>query len=132
MLSRRSKARWKALVAVTLAAALAVTLVLATTGSARTTKLKLQASPSGALKFSRKKLSAKAGTVTIVMTNPKSSGLTHAIEISGHGVEKEGKKVGPGHTSTASAKLKAGTYTFYCPVDGHKAAGMKGKLVVTK
>ena len=132
MLRRQSKARWKGPVAVVLAAALAATLVLATAGSARTTKLKLQASPSGALKFSRKKLTAKAGTVTIVMTNPKSSGLTHAIEISGHGVEKEGKRAGPGHTSTASAKLKAGKYTFYCPVDGHKAAGMKGTLVVTK
>ncbi|MCA1657495.1 MAG: hypothetical protein LC713_07290, partial [Actinobacteria bacterium] len=26
---------------------------------------------------------------------------------------------------------KAGTYQFYCPVDGHKAAGMKGTLIVT-
>ena len=34
-------------------------------------------------------------------------------------------------TSTVSAKgLKKGTYTFYCPVDGHKAAGMKGELTV--
>jgi uncharacterized cupredoxin-like copper-binding protein len=30
-----------------------------------------------------------------------------------------------------TVKLKKGTYTFYCPVDGHKAAGMKGKLVVS-
>jgi uncharacterized cupredoxin-like copper-binding protein len=28
--------------------------------------------------------------------------------------------------------LKPGTYTFYCTVPGHAAAGMKGKLVVTK
>ena len=27
--------------------------------------------------------------------------------------------------------LKKGTYTFYCPVDGHEAAGMKGKLIVS-
>ena len=26
--------------------------------------------------------------------------------------------------------LKKGTYEFYCPVDGHKAAGMEGKVVV--
>ena len=30
-----------------------------------------------------------------------------------------------------TVKLKKGTYTFYCPVDGHEAAGMKGKLVVS-
>jgi uncharacterized cupredoxin-like copper-binding protein len=27
-------------------------------------------------------------------------------------------------------KLKKGRYTFYCPVPGHREAGMKGKLVV--
>jgi uncharacterized cupredoxin-like copper-binding protein len=26
--------------------------------------------------------------------------------------------------------LKAGKYEFYCPVDGHKQAGMKGTLTV--
>jgi len=26
--------------------------------------------------------------------------------------------------------LKPGTYQFYCPVPGHKAAGMKGTLTV--
>ena len=26
---------------------------------------------------------------------------------------------------------KPGTYEFYCPVDSHKAAGMKGELTVT-
>jgi uncharacterized cupredoxin-like copper-binding protein len=28
--------------------------------------------------------------------------------------------------------LPPGVYTFYCTVPGHEAAGMKGKLVVTK
>ena len=35
---------------------------------------------------------------------------------------------------TASGQIEidqAGTYTFYCSVSGHKAAGMVGKLVVT-
>jgi uncharacterized cupredoxin-like copper-binding protein len=122
--------RWKALAGVMLAAIVLVAS-LVSTGSARSgTTLKLQASPSGALKFSRKKLTTKRGKVTVVMTNPSSSGLKHAIEVSGHGIEKDGKTVGPGHKSTVTVNLKKGTYVFYCPVDGHKAAGMRGTIVV--
>ena len=37
-----------------------------------------------------------------------------------------------GGTSTIDiANLKAGTYTFYCSVPGHEAAGMKGTLTVS-
>ena len=35
-----------------------------------------------------------------------------------------------GGTSTVTVTLKPGTYTFYCSVDGHEAAGMKGTLTV--
>jgi uncharacterized cupredoxin-like copper-binding protein len=35
-----------------------------------------------------------------------------------------------GKTSTVTADLKAGTYKFYCSVDGHRAAGMEGTLTV--
>ena len=38
--------------------------------------------------------------------------------------------VSPGKTASLTVTLKPGTYTFYCPVDGHKAAGMKGTLKV--
>ena len=39
--------------------------------------------------------------------------------------------VKPNTTETATFKLpKAGTYTFTCTVEGHKAAGMKGTLIV--
>jgi uncharacterized cupredoxin-like copper-binding protein len=124
--------RRKALAGVTLAVVVLV-VSLVSTGSAKSgSQLKLQASPSGALKFSRKKLTTKAGKVTIVMTNPSSSGLTHGIAVQGKGLDKDGRKVGPGHKSTLTVTLKAGKYTFYCPVDGHKAAGMKGTIVVQK
>ena len=92
------------------------------------TSLSLTASKTK-LAFNKKTLRAKHGTVTLVMANP--SGLPHAIAVEGHGVEKKGKTVGKGKTSRVTVKLKRGTYTFYCPVDGHKAAGMKGKLIVS-
>ncbi len=83
----------------------------------------------GKLAFNTKALKAKAGVVTLVMANP--STFPHGISVSGNGVDKDGKVVQQGGTSTVTAKLKPGTYTFYCPVPGHKQAGMQGTLKVT-
>jgi uncharacterized cupredoxin-like copper-binding protein len=90
-------------------------------------KLKLTADPDGALKFDKQTLTAKAGKVTVVMNNP--SDVPHAVEIEGNGVEKESKTV-TGASSDVTADLKAGKYEFYCPVDGHRQAGMEGTLTV--
>ena len=89
--------------------------------------LKLAADKS-ALKFDKSSLTAKAGKVTLEMANP--SQVPHAVAIKGNGVDVDGKTIGNGETSTASTDLKPGTYTFYCPVPGHEAAGMKGTLTV--
>jgi plastocyanin len=95
-------------------------------GAAQT--LKISADPSGALKFNTQRLSAKPGTVTIKMDNP--SPVQHAVSILGNGVSENGNTVGQGGVSTVTAKLSAGRYDFYCPVDGHKQAGMNGRLIV--
>ncbi|MFL5821467.1 MAG: plastocyanin/azurin family copper-binding protein [Solirubrobacteraceae bacterium] len=80
------------------------------------------------LAYDKSSLTAKPGKVTIVMTNPSS--LPHDVAIEDGDVDAKGKVVGTGGTSTVTADLKAGTYTFYCSVPGHKQAGMKGKLTV--
>ena len=90
--------------------------------------LKLAADPSGALKFNTRHLSAKAGRVTIQLSNPSS--VQHAIAILGNGVAETGATVGSGGVSRVTANLPAGRYDFYCPVDAHKQAGMSGLLVV--
>jgi plastocyanin len=112
-------------VLVALAAALALVVANVTSAS---TSLSLKASKTQ-LKFNTKTLRASHGKVTIVMTNPSST--KHAIAIEGHGIDKDGKTVGRNKTSRVTVTVKKGTYTFYCPVDGHKAAGMKGKLIVS-
>ena len=96
------------------------------TGAAHT--LKLSADPSGALKFDKTSLSTKPGKVTIEMDNPSS--VQHAVSILGNGVSANGNTVGQGGVSTVTATLPAGRYDFYCPVDGHKQAGMNGRLIV--
>lgn len=90
--------------------------------------LEISADPTGALKFDTASLQAKAGTVTIAMKNP--SPLPHNVAIKGNDVDVKGKVVLNGGTSTVSADLESGTYTFYCSVPGHEAGGMKGTLTV--
>jgi|SRR5947209_4419746 len=95
------------------------------------TNLTLKADPNGDLKFDKKDLSAKKGFVTITMDNPRTSGTKHGIAVEGKGVDENGKNVNPGKESKVTVKLtKTGSYTFYCPVDGHRAAGMKGHLTI--
>jgi plastocyanin len=100
----------------------------AATTSGPATSLKLSADKS-ALKFDKTSLTAPAGKVTITMSNP--SNLEHNIAIEGNGLDTAGQIVGHGGTSTVTANLKAGTYTFFCAVDGHRQAGMQGTLTVT-
>lgn len=109
-------------------AALAVFLgVAAVAAGART--LTLSADPTNKLAFNKKFLKAEAGKVTIVMTNP--SILPHNVAIKGKGADLKGKIVPKGGTSTVTATLKEGFYTFYCSVPGHEAGGMKGTLKIT-
>lgn len=97
-------------------------------GGGASTNLQLAADSSGQLKFDKSSLSAKAGNVTITMDNP--SPVSHAVAVEGNGVDKDGNTVSTGGKSTVTVNLKPGKYEFYCPVDGHKAAGMEGTLTV--
>jgi uncharacterized cupredoxin-like copper-binding protein len=98
------------------------------TASGAGAKLSLRADPSGQLRFDKKTLDAKAGKVTIVMKNP--APLSHNVSLEGSGVNAMGKTVGQSGTSTVSADLKPGRYTFYCSVPGHREGGMVGTLTV--
>jgi uncharacterized cupredoxin-like copper-binding protein len=93
--------------------------------------LKLSADPGGQLRFTTSKLTAAMpGKVTLVMANPSSAGMEHGIAIDGNGVDRAGQIVAPGGTSRVTVTLKKGTYTYYCPVPGHRQAGMVGTLTV--
>ena len=102
----------------------------APSSSSASSSLSIAADPSGALKFTKSSLTAKAGTITISFTN--SSPLAHNLTVQ-QGTSGPVLGATPtfmGGTKTLKLTLKAGTYTFYCSVPGHRAAGMQGTLTV--
>jgi plastocyanin len=98
-------------------------------GGGEGTTLELVAGPGSELKFDKTSLEAPAGEVTITMTND--GDLPHNVAIEGNGVDEKGEVVNKGSTSTVTATLEPGEYTFYCSVPGHQAGGMEGTLTVT-
>jgi len=88
------------------------------------------ADPSGTLKFMKSSLTAKAGNVTVKFTNASSLPHNFTIASSGGAVVGATPTFSGGGTKTVTVALKPGTYTFYCSVDGHRAAGMQGTLTV--
>jgi uncharacterized cupredoxin-like copper-binding protein len=90
--------------------------------------LDIPADPSGRTLYSFKNAEAPAGQLTINSVNE--STVDHDIALEGGGVNEKGETVKDGGTSTIEVDLRPGEYTFYCSVDGHRAAGMEGTLTV--
>ena len=93
-----------------------------------TTALKLAASAT-ALSFDAKQLSAKAGKVTITLTN--TAPLEHNVTIAQGSTVLGATPTFTGGSKAVTLTLKPGTYTFYCSVPGHRQAGMEGTLTVS-
>jgi plastocyanin len=87
----------------------------------------ISADPSGALKYEQTDVSATAGSITIDFTNMSS--LPHDVTVEGNGASGGTDVITNSSTST-TIDLDPGTYTFFCSVDGHRAAGMEGTLTV--
>lgn len=90
--------------------------------------VKLAADPSQ-IAYDTEQLTANSGKVTIEFDNP--SPITHDVCIA----DPAGNEIGCSQTisedsASLSEDLKPGKYTFFCSVDGHEAAGMKGTLTV--
>jgi plastocyanin len=77
--------------------------------------------------FAPDSITVKAGEdVTIVLT---AQDIAHDIFVKGIGHVVHAKA---GKTARGGLKFKkAGTYTFWCTVSGHKKAGMTGTITVT-
>lgn len=89
----------------------------------------LAADPSGQLRFDKTQLQAKAGRVAVGFVNKSPVG--HDVTIEQNGAKVAGSSVITASTTSFTADLKPGTYTFYCSVDSHRQLGMKGTLTAS-
>jgi plastocyanin len=91
--------------------------------------ISLSADPSGAFAFEQTSLSAQAGNDTIEFDNPAPIGHDVCVEDSSANEVGCSKVITQDKTSL-TVNLKAGDYTYFCSVDGHRAGGMEGTLTV--
>ena len=89
----------------------------------------LSADPDGALAYTEDSASVAAGEVTIEFDNPSATGHDVVIEDPGGG-DLARTEVISSDTTTATAELEPGDYTFYCSVANHRDVGMEGTLTV--
>jgi plastocyanin len=83
------------------------------------------------INFPTKEFTAKAGTVTFVYIDQPGV-IPHTLEI--EGVSKNAfylKVSGAGDQAVGSVVLQPGTYTIFCDIPGHRAAGMEGTVTVS-
>jgi uncharacterized cupredoxin-like copper-binding protein len=80
------------------------------------------------IKLDKSSYEASAGEVTIAYKNE--GAIEHTLLIDGvSGIELDVKA--HGDTDTGTVTLKPGTYTIYCGMPGHRAAGMHATLTVS-
>ena len=109
--------------------AAATTPATGTGGGDAGATISVSADPSGQLAYTETELTAAAGSDTIEFDNPAS--IDHDVRIEdADGNEVGGTDTVSGGSTSATVDLKAGTYTFFCSVDGHRDAGMEGTLTV--
>jgi plastocyanin len=93
--------------------------------------LAVAADPSGQLKYTKSRLSATAGKVTIQFTNGSPLAHNLTIQQGTSGATLGATPTFQGGSKTLTVNLKPGTYTYFCSVPGHRMAGMQGTLTVS-
>ncbi len=92
--------------------------------------VQLAADPSQ-IAYTTTSLQANSGNVKIDFDNPNNA-IPHDVCVQSSSGSNLGcsKQITGGKTSLDLKNLKPGSYTFYCSVDSHEQAGMKGTLTV--
>jgi plastocyanin len=95
-----------------------------------TQTLQVTAAPGGALKFVPDTQHAKTGLATIQVTV---AGAGHTFTLQDPDTLFESLSLNAAGSKVEGVAFfpHAGTYTFFCAIPGHEAAGMKGEIIVT-
>lgn len=113
------------------ALATAVKSVQQQAAAAKGGKLEIDADPNGQLAYVVSKATAPPGALEIDSKNASSTPHDIALQQGADGaLLGNGETVSNGGVSKLSVDLKAGTYTFFCTLPGHRQAGMQGTLTV--
>lgn len=100
----------------------------ATTPAAPSNALQLAAPANGQLAFDATSATVRAGEVAIRFSNP--SLISHNVTIARGTKVIAATRTIASADATAKASLAPGDYAFYCSVDQHRQAGMRGTLTV--
>jgi outer membrane protein assembly factor BamB len=100
-----------------------------TEASSGSAVIKIEANPTGLLKYTESEITAVAGNDTVSFTN--NSPLEHDVVIESSSKKVVGQTpIFDKGTKTFKVTLTPGTYTYFCSVPGHREAGMQGTLTV--
>lgn len=69
---------------------------------------------------------AKLGTGNVTFDIKNDGSVAHELEIQGQGIDQKSGSIDPGKSAKMTVNLKAGQYEIWCPIPGHKEAGMDG------
>jgi plastocyanin len=78
--------------------------------------------------FAPDTVNSASGTVTFTLRND--GRFPHNLQFDGQAAPIIPNNLNTGQSGTATVTLAPGTYTFYCPVPGHREQGMVGTLTV--
>jgi len=85
--------------------------------------------PGGKYSYDQKEYAAKEGTINVALVDAGKE--NHDLLVQGVDKKKFKLAVTPNETKAAAVELAAGTYTIYCDITGHRAAGMVATLTVS-
>jgi len=100
-----------------------------TEGSGGGETVTFEADPGGDLAWTETEASAAAGDLTIELVNEATTPHNVYIEDEGGEILAESETITES-TTTTTASLEAGTFTFFCDIPAHREAGMEGTLTV--